>query len=91
MAKERLSLYFDTDIPSERRMWEYICKDGKNRKSRNVKIALEMILEGISIKPAVVDNKDESKNNENGKLVTEDNTVISTNDANDIGDEELPF
>lgn len=90
MSKERLSLYFDTDIPSERRMWEYICKDGKNRKSRNVKIALEMILEGISIKPLVDDNKYEN-NNENDKLVIEDNTVISTNDANDIGDEELPF
>lgn len=44
MTKERLSLYFDTDISSERKMWEYICKDGKNRKSCNVKNVLEMIL-----------------------------------------------
>ena len=47
MAKERLSLYFDTEIPAERAMWEYICKDGKNRKSYNIKRALEIVIENV--------------------------------------------
>ena len=47
MAKERLSLYFDTEIPAEKAMWEYICKDGRNRKSYNIKKALELVIENI--------------------------------------------
>lgn len=89
MAKERLSLYFDTDIPSEKKMWDYICKDGKNRKSRNVKIALEMILEGISIKPIVIEQSTVEKKEVEQK-VNEPET-ITTNDEEQLEDEDLPF
>ena len=89
MAKERLSLYFDTDIPSEKKMWDYICKDGKNRKSRNVKIALEMILEGISIKPIVIEQSIVEKKEVEQK-VNEPET-ITTNDEEQLEDEDLPF
>ena len=89
MAKERLSLYFDTDIPSEKKVWDYICKDGKNRKSRNVKIALEMILEGISIKPIVIEQSIVEKKEVEQK-VNEPET-ITTNDEEQLEDEDLPF
>lgn len=87
MSKERLSLYFDTDIPIEKHMWDYICKDGKNRKSYNVKKALEMIIEGVEFKPVVVEQaKDENKTTKN----TEPD-VIETNEEDDLEGEDLPF
>ena len=91
MAKERLSLYFDTDIPSERKMWEYICKDGKNRKSRNVKNALEMILEGVSIKPIVIEQTKDEKKGEEVEPKIDEPKVIITDDNEDIEDEDIPF
>lgn len=91
MAKERLSLYFDTDIPSEKKMWDYICKDGKNRKSRNVKIALEMILEGASIKPVVIEEKIIKKSDEDDNQKFNEPKVITTDDNEEIEDDDLPF
>ena len=91
MAKERLSLYFDTDIPSERKMWEYICKDGKNRKSRNVKNALEMILEGVSIKSAVIDQSKYEKKYEKFESNIDEPKVRATDDNEGIEDDDLPF
>ena len=86
MAKERLSLYFDTDVEIERKMWEYICKDGKNRKSYNVKKALEILIEGIEVKPVVI---------EKPKVKIESDAVksdtIQTSDDNDLSDDEIPF
>lgn len=37
-------LYFNTDIEIEKMMWEYINKDGKNRKSYNIKKLLEQAI-----------------------------------------------
>ena len=91
MAKERLSLYFDTDIPSERKMWEYICKDGKNRKSRNIKIALEMVLEGVSIKPTVIEQPTVEKKDEEVEQKVDEPEIITTNDEEGIDGEEIPF
>lgn len=89
MAKERLSLYFDTDIPSESKMWAYICKDGKNRKSRNVKIALEMFLDGVSIEPGFEQPKvDKVEKKEENIYEAE---IIETNDEDDIDLEDIPF
>lgn len=42
MAKERISLYFNTDIPLERAMWEFISKDG--RKSQKIKRVIEDVM-----------------------------------------------
>lgn len=39
MARERVSLYFNTDIPLEKAMWDFISKDG--RKSQKIKRVLE--------------------------------------------------
>lgn len=51
MAREKLMLYFNTDIEIEKLMWEYINKDGRNRKSYNIKKLLEQAInnEPISI------------------------------------------
>ncbi len=84
MAKERLSLYFDTDIPSEKKMWDYICKDGKNRKSYNVKKALEIITDG-----AELISSDTNKKNE--LIQNEEPVVIKTDINEDLSDEDLPF
>lgn len=91
MAKERLSLYFDTDIPSERKMWEYICKDGKNRKSRNVKNALEMILEGVSIKSIVIEQPSVKETDKEVNQKDDDSKVIVTDDNEGIDEDEIPF
>lgn len=44
MARKKLMLYFNTDIEIEKLMWEYINKDGKNRKSYNIKKILEQVI-----------------------------------------------
>ena len=89
MAKERLSLYFDTEIPAEKTMWEYICKDGKNRKSYNIKRALEIVIENV----INVDNENSNiKSNETIEETLElSPTVIDTNNEDDLEEDELPF
>jgi type IV secretory pathway VirD2 relaxase len=89
MAKERLSLYFDTEIPAEKAMWEYICKDGKNRKSYNIKRALEIVIENV----INVDNENLNiKSNETIEETLElSPTVIDTNNEDDLEEDELPF
>lgn len=83
MAKERLSLYFDTDIPVEKKIWDYICKDGRNRKSYNVKKALEMVINEVDFKPLMVTSNDiDSINNP---------IIIKTNNDDDISQDEMPF
>ena len=42
MARERVSLYFNTDIPIEKAMWDFICKDGK--KSYTIKKIIEQAM-----------------------------------------------
>lgn len=84
MAKERLSLYFDTDIPSEKKIWDYICKDGRNRKSFNVKKALEMVINDVDFKPLIVNTSNEIES-------IDDPIVIQTNNDDDIPQDELPF
>ena len=89
MAKERLSLYFDTEIPAEKAMWEYICKDGKNRKSYNIKKALELVIENkINIDNTNINIKNNEEKEENIDLCP---TIISTNDETEIEEDELPF
>ena len=89
MAKERLSLYFDTEIPAEKAMWEYICKDGKNRKSYNIKRVLEIVIENV----INVDNENSNiKSNETIEETLElSPTVIDTNNEDDLEEDELPF
>ena len=72
-------------------MWEYICKDGKNRKSRNVKNALEMILEGVSIKSVVIDQSKDEKKYEEFESNIDETKVIATDDNEGIEDDDLPF
>lgn len=87
MAKERLSLYFDTDVPTEKKMWDYICKDGRNRKSYNVKKALELFLEGTEV-PTPANNTETKEVVYEG----EESNIIKTNMADDLeGEEDLPF
>lgn len=81
MSKERLSLYFDTDVEIEKKMWEYICKDGRNRKSYNVKKLLESVVENNNFKTEVKEknlNKDET-------------IVIHTNEYDKIDEDDMPF
>ena len=49
MAKERVSLYFNTDIPLEKAMWEFISKDG--RKSQKIKRAIEDAMKSSNFIP----------------------------------------
>lgn len=42
MTRERVSLYFNTDIPIEKAMWDFICKDGK--KSYTIKKIIEQAM-----------------------------------------------
>lgn len=42
MARERVSLYFNTDIPLEKAMWDFINKDGK--KSYTIKKIIEQAM-----------------------------------------------
>ncbi len=80
--RERLTLYFNTDVEIERKMWEYINKDGKNRKSYNIKKLIEMAMDKIEYIPLV---KDEIK------VVENDNSTIITTDNDDISLDDLPF
>lgn len=80
--RERLTLYFNTDVEIERKMWEYINKDGKNRKSYNIKKLIEMAMDKIEYTPLV---KDEIK------VVEKDNSTIITTDNDDISIDDLPF
>ena len=57
MANERLSLYFNTENETERKMWEYITKDGKYGKSKNAKRAFEIMLEVEGIIPPIQLNR----------------------------------
>ena len=57
MKNERLSLYFNTENETERKMWEYITKDGKYGKSKNAKKAFEIMLEIEGITPPTRLNK----------------------------------
>ncbi len=81
MSKERLSLYFDTDVEIEKKMWEYICKDGRNRKSYNVKKLLESVVENNNFKTEV---KEKSLNKN-------ETIVINTNEYEKIDKDDLPF
>lgn len=66
MAKERVSLYFNTDIPLEKAMWEFISKDG--RKSQKIKRAIEDAMNSSNFTPAKenIDNKFDSKEIDEG-------------------------
>lgn len=47
MARERVSLYFNTDIPLEKAMWDFINKDGK--KSYTIKKIIEQAMNANNI------------------------------------------
>lgn len=47
MARERVSLYFNTDIPLEKAMWDFINKDGK--KSYTIKKIIEQVMSSNNI------------------------------------------
>lgn len=66
MAKERVSLYFNTDIPIEKAMWEFISKDG--RKSQKIKRAIEDAMNSSNFIPTKenIDNKFDSKEIDEG-------------------------
>lgn len=62
MARERASLYFNTDIPLEKAMWDYINKDGK--KSYTIKKIIEQAMNASNagyVEQAIT--KDECDNN----------------------------
>ena len=64
MPREKLMLYFNTDIKIEKLMWEYINKDGKNRKSYNVKKLLEQAINNEPITVAQIEVKPEKTTKE---------------------------
>ena len=62
MPREKLMLYFNTDIEIEKLMWEYINKDGKNRKSYNVKKLLEKAINNEPIQAQTITKPDKPVN-----------------------------
>ena len=78
MARERVSLYFNTDIPLEKAMWDYINKDGK--KSYTIKKIIEQAMNSNNIvymEQAI--SKDESNNNDN-IIQSDENETIHLDD-----------
>ena len=87
MARERLSLYFNTDNEMEKLMWDYISKDGGYSKSSNVKKALEIMLEVDGVLPPVQLNRIVAESVLNGKVNVVAGTVASGLTMNMVHDE----
>ncbi len=81
MARERVSLYFNTDIPLERAMWDYINKDGK--KSYTIKKIIELAMShndnnNLVYQPIAIDEDDK-----NNIIQSDENEELDLSDEDD--------
>ena len=80
MTRERVSLYFNTEIPLEKAMWDYINKDGK--KSYTIKKIIEQAMNNDSnslVFQAITIDEDEKNN----IIQSDENEEIDLSDVDD--------
>ena len=82
MTRERVSLYFNTEIPLEKAMWDYINKDGK--KSYTIKKIIEQAMNNDSnslvFQAITIDEDEDEKNN---IIQSDENEEIDLSDVDD--------
>lgn len=89
MSKERVNIYFNTDIPEEKAMWDFINSYGK--KSYVIKKAIWMAMNPGEIKatPSAGATKDcepqddKPQDNKDNNLISQDSGEINPDDIDD--------